>query len=179
MFLSAPVIVLNGPLCEICRFFREKLRAEEAGLDDRGADAERLHLLRETLAERLQRGARSGALIADVTLGGKITYQAVADAHGGSVVAEPAPGGGTRLRLALRAAGVQVSGLALRRPTLEEAFLALTGRPASRTQPPQDDTSGPPAISRTDTPAFKLDIVGECGTSVLDGCRRFLLFAEP
>jgi hypothetical protein len=35
----------------------------------------------------------------------------------------------------LAAAGVHVSGLALRRPTLEEAFLAFTGQPSSRTKP--------------------------------------------
>ena len=44
----------------------------------------------------------------------------------------------------LAAAGLQVSGLALRRPTLEEAFLALTGQPPSRIQP---EASGPPAAA--------------------------------
>ena len=45
----------------------------------------------------------------------------------------------------LAAAGVHVSALALRRPTLEEAFLAVTGQPASSPQPLRPDASGPPA----------------------------------
>ena len=45
----------------------------------------------------------------------------------------------------LAAAGLQVSGLALRRPTLEEAFLALTGHPSGRTRPAPHDAGGPPA----------------------------------
>lgn len=45
----------------------------------------------------------------------------------------------------LAAAGVHVSALALRRPTLEEAFLALTGQPASSPSPRRPDASGPPA----------------------------------
>jgi ABC-2 type transport system ATP-binding protein len=36
----------------------------------------------------------------------------------------------------LAAAGVRISGLALRRPTLEEAFLAITGQPSSQAGPP-------------------------------------------
>ena len=47
----------------------------------------------------------------------------------------------------LAAAGLHVSGLALRRPTLEEAFLALTGQPSSRTNPPRHEASGPPAAT--------------------------------
>src|SRR5215472_12007948 len=47
----------------------------------------------------------------------------------------------------LAAAGLHVSGLALRRPTLEEAFLALTGPPPSRTRPPPHDATGPPAAT--------------------------------
>ncbi len=47
----------------------------------------------------------------------------------------------------LAAAGLHVSALALRRPTLEEAFLALTGQPSSRTQSSPDDASGPPATT--------------------------------
>jgi ABC-2 type transport system ATP-binding protein len=68
------------------------------------------------------------------------------DAETGRVVLPVAGGPGILPEVAslLAAAGVQVSGLALRRPTLEEAFLALTGRPPSRTQPPQH-ASGPPA----------------------------------
>jgi ABC-2 type transport system ATP-binding protein len=47
----------------------------------------------------------------------------------------------------LAAAGLHVSGLALRRPTLEEAFLAFTGQPSSRTKPPRHEASGPPAAT--------------------------------
>ena len=77
------------------------------------------------------------------------TAEPAVDAVAGRVVLPVAGGPGILPEVAARlaAAGVQVSGLALRRPTLEEAFLALTGRPASRTQPPQDDTSGPPAAT--------------------------------
>jgi ABC-type multidrug transport system ATPase subunit len=42
----------------------------------------------------------------------------------------------------LTAAGLQVTSLALRGPTLEEAFLALTGEPGAGTAPPQP-ASGP------------------------------------
>ena len=69
------------------------------------------------------------------------------DEAAGRVVLPVADGPGILSQVAgrLAAADVQVSGLALRRPTLEEAFLALTGRPVSRTQPSQHDASGPPA----------------------------------
>jgi daunorubicin resistance ABC transporter ATP-binding subunit len=69
------------------------------------------------------------------------------DEAAGRVVLPVADGPGILSQVAgrLAAADVQVSGLALRRPTLEEAFLALTGRPVSRTQPSQPDASGPPA----------------------------------
>ena len=42
----------------------------------------------------------------------------------------------------LAAAGLHVSALALRRPTLEEAFLALTGAPAGRARPRTADAGG-------------------------------------
>jgi daunorubicin resistance ABC transporter ATP-binding subunit len=42
----------------------------------------------------------------------------------------------------LAAAGLHVSALALRRPTLEEAFLALTGHPAGSPQPHSADVGG-------------------------------------
>ena len=51
----------------------------------------------------------------------------------GRVVLPVADGAGILPEVAgrLAAAGLAVSGLALRRPTLEEAFLALTGQPAA------------------------------------------------
>ena len=73
------------------------------------------------------------------------TGEPAVDAAAGRVVLPVADGPGILPEVAARlaAAGVQVSGLALRRPTLEEAFLALTGRP----QHPQHDASGPPAVT--------------------------------
>jgi ABC-2 type transport system ATP-binding protein len=77
------------------------------------------------------------------------TAEPAIDVAAGRVVLPVAGGPGILPEVAARlaAAGVQVSGLALRRPTLEEAFLALTGRPPSRTLPPQHDSSGPPAAT--------------------------------
>ena len=71
------------------------------------------------------------------------------DEAAGRVVLPVADGPGILPEVAgrLAAAGLHLSGLALRRPTLEEAFLALTGQPPSRTQLPQHDASGPPADS--------------------------------
>ena len=73
------------------------------------------------------------------------TGEPAVDAAAGRVVLPVADGPGILPEVAARlaAAGVQVSGLALRRPTLEEAFLGLTGRP----QHPQHDASGPPAAT--------------------------------
>jgi ABC-2 type transport system ATP-binding protein len=48
----------------------------------------------------------------------------------------------------LTAAGLQVTSLALRTPTLEEVFLALTGKPGDRSAPPHHDASQPP-VCRT------------------------------
>jgi ABC-2 type transport system ATP-binding protein len=81
------------------------------------------------------------------TLSALGTGEPAVDEAAGRVVLPVADGPGILSQVAgrLAAAGVQVSGLALRRPTLEEAFLALTGRPASRTYPSQHDASGPPA----------------------------------
>jgi daunorubicin resistance ABC transporter ATP-binding subunit len=65
------------------------------------------------------------------------TGEPAIDEEAGKVVLPVADGPGIVPEAAgrLAAAGLQVSGLALRRPTLEEAFLALTGRPPSRIQP--------------------------------------------
>ena len=73
------------------------------------------------------------------------TGEPAVDAAAGRVVLPVASGPGILPEVArlLAAADVQVSGLALRRPTLEEAFLALTGR----AQPPQHDASGRPAAT--------------------------------
>jgi len=75
------------------------------------------------------------------------TAEPAVDEATGRVVLPVADGPGILPEVAARlaAAGVQVSGLTLRRPTLEEAFLALTGQPASRTRPPRHDASGPAA----------------------------------
>ena len=72
------------------------------------------------------------------------TGEPAIDEEAGRVVLPVADGPGILPEVAgrLAAAGVQVSGLALRRPTLEEAFLAFTGQPPGRIQP---DASGPPA----------------------------------
>jgi daunorubicin resistance ABC transporter ATP-binding subunit len=77
------------------------------------------------------------------------TAEPAIDESAGRVVLPVADGPGILPQVAgrLAAAGLHVSGLALRRPTLEEAFLALTGPPPSRTQPPQHDASGPPAAT--------------------------------
>jgi ABC-type multidrug transport system ATPase subunit len=58
----------------------------------------------------------------------------VVDEAAGRVIVPVADGAGILPDVAARlaAAGLQVSTLALRRPTLEEAFLAYTGKPASR-----------------------------------------------
>jgi hypothetical protein len=64
------------------------------------------------------------------------------DAAAGRVVLPVADGPGILPEVAARlaAAGLQVSGLALRRPTLEEAFLALTGGVAAATARPAHGT---------------------------------------
>ena len=71
------------------------------------------------------------------------TGEPAIDEAAGRVVLPVADGPGVLPTVAARlaAAGLQVSGLALRRATLEEAFLALTGQPPSRTPP----GGGPPA----------------------------------
>jgi daunorubicin resistance ABC transporter ATP-binding subunit len=79
-------------------------------------------------------GRLAGAL---ATLG---TAEPAVDETAGRVVLPVADGAGVLPEVAgrLAAAGLQVSALALRRPTLEEAFLALTGQPAqsmARLQP--------------------------------------------
>jgi ABC-type multidrug transport system ATPase subunit len=73
------------------------------------------------------------------------TGEPAIDEAAGRVVLPVADGPGILPEVAARlaAVGLQVSGLALRRPTLEEAFLALTGR----TRSPQHDASGPPAAT--------------------------------
>jgi ABC-2 type transport system ATP-binding protein len=66
------------------------------------------------------------------------TGEPAVDAGAGRVVLPVADGPGILPEVAdrLAAAGLQVSGLALRRPTLEEAFLALTGGLAAATARP-------------------------------------------
>ena len=75
------------------------------------------------------------------------TAEPAVDAAAGRVVLPVADGPAILPQVAARlaAAGLRVSGLALRRPTLEEAFLALTGRPSGRTRPAPHDAGGPPA----------------------------------
>jgi ABC-2 type transport system ATP-binding protein len=70
------------------------------------------------------------------------TGEPAIDAEAGRVVLPVADGPAILPEAAgrLAAASLHVSGLALRRPTLEEAFLALTGQPPSRIQP---EVSGP------------------------------------
>ena len=84
------------------------------------------------------------------------TAEPAIDEAAGRVVLPVAGGPGILPEVAARlaAAGLHVSGLALRRPTLEEAFLALTGPPPSRTQPLQHDATGPPAA--TARPAHRI-----------------------
>ena len=74
------------------------------------------------------------------------TGEPAVDEAAGRVVLPVADGAGVLPAVAARlaAAGLQVSGLALRWPTLEEAFLALTGQPPSRTRP---EAGGPPAAA--------------------------------
>ena len=75
------------------------------------------------------------------------TAEPAVDEAAGRVVLPVADGPAILPQVAARlaAAGLRVSGLALRRPTLEEAFLALTGRPSGRTRPAPHDAGGPPA----------------------------------
>ena len=75
------------------------------------------------------------------------TGEPAVDAAAGRVVLPVADGSAILPQVAARlaAAGLRVSGLALRRPTLEEAFLALTGRPSGRTRPVPHDAGRPPA----------------------------------
>jgi len=70
------------------------------------------------------------------------TGEPAVDAAAGRVVLPVADGPGILPEVAARlaAAGLQVSGLALRRPTLEEAFLALTGGVAAATAQPAHGT---------------------------------------
>ena len=58
---SALVIVLNGPLCEICRFFREKLSAEEARIDSDRIDTKRFDLSLQRLHPALKAELRRRA----------------------------------------------------------------------------------------------------------------------
>src|SRR5215472_4745915 len=83
------------------------------------------------------------------TLAALGTGEPAIDAVAGRVVLPVADRPGILPEVAgrLAAAGLHVSGLALRRPTLEEAFLALTRPPPSRAQPPQHEASGPPAAT--------------------------------
>jgi ABC-type multidrug transport system ATPase subunit len=74
------------------------------------------------------------------------TGEAVVDEAAGRVILPVADLAASLPAVAGRlAAGLHISALALRRPTLEEAFLAVTGQPASSPQPLRPDASGPPA----------------------------------
>ena len=86
----------------------------------------------------------AGAL---ATLG---TAQPAVDEAAGRVILPVAGGAGILPEVATRlaAAGLHVASLALRRPTLEEAFLAYTGQPASG--PPAE-----PAQTAPDTPSAR------------------------
>jgi daunorubicin resistance ABC transporter ATP-binding subunit len=84
-------------------------------------------------------------------LAGLGTARPALDEAAGRVVVPVADGAailsGVAARLA--AAGLSVSALALRRPTLEEAFLAITGQPAATPpDPPPHRDSGPSATTR-------------------------------
>ena len=78
------------------------------------------------------------------------TGEPVIDEPAGRVVLPVAGGPGILPEVAARlaAAGLRVSGLTLRRPTLEEAFLTFTGEPARRAQPTQCEASPPAATAR-------------------------------
>jgi hypothetical protein len=74
------------------------------------------------------------------------TGEAVVDEAAGRVILPVADLAASLPAVAGRlAAGLHISALALRRPTLEEAFLAVTGQPASSPQPLCPGASGPPA----------------------------------
>ena len=75
------------------------------------------------------------------------TGEPAVDEAAGRVVLPVADGSAILPQVAARlaAASLRVSGLALRRPTLEEAFLALTGRPSGRTRPAPHDAGRPRA----------------------------------
>jgi ABC-2 type transport system ATP-binding protein len=78
------------------------------------------------------------------------TAEPVVDDAAGRVVVPVAGGAGILPQVAgrLAAAGLAVSALALRRPTLEEAFLTITGQPAATpADPPPDRDSWPAATT--------------------------------
>jgi ABC-2 type transport system ATP-binding protein len=74
------------------------------------------------------------------------TAEPVVEEAAGHVVLPVADGAAILPAVAgrLAAAGLRVSALALRRPTLEEAFLTLTGPPAGSPRPRNADASGSP-----------------------------------
>ncbi len=80
------------------------------------------------------------------------TGEPAIDEQAGRVILPVAGGPGIVAEVAgrLAAAGFQVSGLALRRPTLEEAFLGLTSQPPRRVPP---DASGWPGAAAQPTRA--------------------------
>jgi ABC-2 type transport system ATP-binding protein len=94
-------------------------------------------------------GQRDGAGCALAPLGG-VAAQAARD---GQRITLPAPEGASTLRTALHLldeAGITIDDVALRRPTLDDVFLALTGQPRTRqhgARQPADD--GTPATART------------------------------
>jgi daunorubicin resistance ABC transporter ATP-binding subunit len=78
------------------------------------------------------------------------TGEPVVDDLAGQVILPVADGPGILPAVAgrLAAAGLRVSGLALRRPTLEEAFLAFTGEPRSPAHPSQREAGGSSPATR-------------------------------
>jgi ABC-2 type transport system ATP-binding protein len=77
------------------------------------------------------------------------TAEPAVDEAAGRVVVPVADGAGILPEAARRlsAAGLTVSALALRRPTLEEAFLAITGQPAEAPADPHPDLDSWPAAA--------------------------------
>jgi daunorubicin resistance ABC transporter ATP-binding subunit len=88
-------------------------------------------------------------------LAGLGTGPPVVDARAGRVVLPVKDGPEVLAELARRlaAGGVQVADLALRRPSLEDVFLTLTGQPASRATLASPGGTGPPTGAGSPQPA--------------------------
>jgi ABC-2 type transport system ATP-binding protein len=85
--------------------------------------------------ERARRVAREAELFEEDTI--ELTEEGI------SVTGERAREAGTDLLVALRDAGITVTGFDVRSPTLDDVFLAITGKPASDEQ--ADDTPTEPS----------------------------------